>query len=198
MAKDKAKKDDKASDADEKSSKEAAAGAEGAEGAEGEGQEGGKPKKKLSGRTLVLFIALPAVLLIGGGVAAAFMLGLFGGGAKDEHAQAEKAKEEAHAVFFDMPEILVNLSGGEGQKGENFLKLVISLELPDQEAIGKVEAAMPRIVDGAQVFLREMRVDDFDGSAGMLRLREELLRRVSAAVAPLEVKDVLFKEIIVQ
>jgi flagellar FliL protein len=57
---------------------------------------------------------------------------------------------------------------------------------------------MPRIIDSAQVFLRELRLDDLQGSAGMLRLREELMRRINAAVSPVEVRDVLFKEIIVQ
>jgi len=169
----------------------------------GEGQTEGAPegdaapKKKLSGRTIVLFIALPAVLAIGLGVAAAFYFGVFG--TKDGKAAAEKAAKEAEekVVFFDMPELLVNMTGG-SDKAENMLKLSLSLELPNADATAKVQAAMPRIIDSAQVFLRELRLDDLQGSAGMLRLREELLRRIDAAVEPVEVRDVLFKEIIVQ
>ena len=163
---------------------------------EGEGAEGAK-RKKLSGRTIVLFIALPAVAVIALGVGAAFFLGVFGGKEEVKDAHAAAQAEAEHAVFFDMPELLVNMTGA-GEKQQNFLKLSLSLELPDAEATPKVQAAMPRIIDSAQVFLRELRLDDLQGSAGMLRLREELMRRINAAVAPVEVRDVLFKEIIVQ
>jgi flagellar FliL protein len=61
-----------------------------------------------------------------------------------------------------------------------------------------VNENLPRIVDNFQVYLRELRVDDLQGSAGMYRLREELLRRVNLAVRPARVKDVLFKEMLVQ
>ena len=57
---------------------------------------------------------------------------------------------------------------------------------------------MPRIIDNFQVYLRELRVEDLQGSAGMLRLREELMMRVNNAVKPAKVNDVLFKEMLVQ
>lgn len=183
----------------EEEAPEAAGEGEGAPPEEGgDGAEGGPKKKKLSGKTLVLFIALPALVLIAGGVGAAFFLGLFGG-KTDKAEGGEAAGEQAavHTVFFDMPELLVNLSGGD-EKTDHFLKLALSLELPDAEATKSVEEDMPRVIDSTQVFLRELRLDDLQGSAGMLRLREELLRRVNAAVAPISVHDVLFKEIIIQ
>ena len=43
-----------------------------------------------------------------------------------------------------------------------------------------------------------MRVEDLRGSAGMIRLKEELLRRVNISVQPIEVQDILFKEMLVQ
>ena len=54
------------------------------------------------------------------------------------------------------------------------------------------------MVDNFQVYLRELRVEDLRGSAGIYRLREELLARVNSAVRPTKVKDVLFKEMLVQ
>ena len=56
----------------------------------------------------------------------------------------------------------------------------------------------PRIIDNFQVYLRELRVEDLRGSAGIYRLREELLARVNNAVHPTKVKDVLFKDMLVQ
>ena len=46
--------------------------------------------------------------------------------------------------------------------------------------------------------MRELRATDLEGSAGMYRLREELLRRVNVAVYPAKVDAVLFKEVVVQ
>ena len=89
----------------------------------------------------------------------------------------------------------MNLNTG-GRKS-TFLKIRISLELQKAD-IPKVESIMPRIVDNFQTYLRELRIDDLKGSAGMYRLREELLIRVSAAAAPTKIKDVLFKEMLVQ
>ncbi len=62
----------------------------------------------------------------------------------------------------------------------------------------KLESILPRIVDNFQVYLRELRVEDLNGSAGLQRLREDLLLRVTNAAAPAVVKDVLFRELLIQ
>jgi flagellar FliL protein len=53
-------------------------------------------------------------------------------------------------------------------------------------------------VDQFQTYLRELRVEELSGSAATYRLKEELLRRVKIAAAPMDVEDVLFKDMIVQ
>ena len=58
-----------------------------------EGEEGAPVKKKMAGKTLILFIVLPAVLVVGGGAAAAMML--LGGGAPAAAATAG-AEPSAH------------------------------------------------------------------------------------------------------
>lgn len=168
------------------------------EGAE-EGEEGeGAPQSR---KRLLIIIGL-AFFLIVGGAAGAFFTGvldpLLGGG--EEHAEegeGEKKKTDAsEAVFFDLDEMLVNLNTG--RRKSTFLKIRVSLELADADDIPKIEAVMPRIIDNFQVYLRELRIEDLKGSAGMYRLREELLTRVNAAVHPAKVNDVLFKEMLVQ
>ena len=99
-------------------------------------------------------------------------------------------------VFFPLEEIIVNLNTG-GRKS-SFLKIRISLELTNSEDIPRIRDVMPRIMDNFQVYLRELRIEDLKGSAGMYRLREELLSRVNAAAAPAKINDVLFKEMLVQ
>ena len=90
----------------------------------------------------------------------------------------------------------VNLSGG--AKKSSFLKLKMSLEVGDAEYAKVVENLMPRIIDSFQLYLRQLRLEDLQGSAGMYRLREELLVRVNKIAEPAEVKDVLFTEMLAQ
>jgi flagellar protein FliL len=146
-------------------------------------------------KKLILFIAAPllAILLIGAGLYFTGMLNRFIG-TKGE-AQNEKAAPK-QTVFYDLPELLVNLNGN-GRKA-SFLKMSISLELENQVDVARLQSVMPRIIDNFQVYLRELRIEDLRGSGGMYRLREELLLRVNAAAAPAKIVDVLFKEMLVQ
>jgi flagellar FliL protein len=159
------------------------------------------PVKK-SGRGKLLIIAGGvAVLLLGGGAGAYFgglLDGLIGGGAEE---QQQAASEPApppppEPVFYALPELLVSLNTGERRTA--LLKVKVSLELADPADQPKVERQLPRIVDYCQVYLRELRLDEVRGSAGSVRLREELLRRISAAVAPVQVNDLLFNDLFVQ
>jgi flagellar FliL protein len=61
-----------------------------------------------------------------------------------------------------------------------------------------VRAAMPRLQDLFQTYLRDMRAEDLRGSMGTYRLREELIARADVAAAPAHVADVLFVEMLVQ
>jgi flagellar FliL protein len=62
----------------------------------------------------------------------------------------------------------------------------------------QIQPMMPRVIDTFQTYLRELRPSDLDGSAGLYRLKEELTRRVNAAITPNHVNALLFKEIVVQ
>lgn len=149
-------------------------------------------------KKLILFVVLPLLLLIGAGAGAYFsgaadpLLGLFG----DETAEPEERVAVGPAVFYDLPEMLVNLNTA-GRK-QSFLKIRVSLELADSRDVARVEQVMPRIIDNFQVYLRELRIDDLQGASGIYRLREELLTRVAAAAKPARINDVLFKDILVQ
>ena len=154
-------------------------------------------KKKFSGRKLVLFVILPALVLLLGGAGAAFVFGLFGGGAADQAAvKEEKAPAPKQTVFYDLPEMLVNLNAK--ARRPTFLKIRVSLEVNSMDDVSKLSPLGPKITDNFQVYLRELRAEDLRGSAGMARLREELLRRVTIAAKPIEIHDVLFREMLVQ
>ena len=173
---------------------------------------GGKKKK------LIIIII---VLLLGGGGAGAYFAGLFGGGEEveaevvldengepiesaegdgDVEGDGEEVAVEAVSlegpVYYALPEFLVNLNTG--GKGVSFLKASIVLELGGEKVVEKVKAVEPRIVDGFNTYLLELRSTDLVGSAGLYRLREEMTLRVNKAIYPDKVEDILFKEIIVQ
>jgi flagellar FliL protein len=191
-----------------------------AEGAPAEG-DAAKSKKKL-----ILFIATPilALAVIGAGLYFTGMLdGLLGKApvecaegdeeckaaqaahgakhgesAEGEHgaAGAEGGHAAAAGAFLPIPTMIVNLASDDGSP--RYLRLTVQLELKSQEDLHAVEAVIPRVIDQFQTYLRELRVRDLRGSAGIYRLQMELLWRVNQAAAPVEVKDVLFQEILIQ
>jgi flagellar protein FliL len=196
MAKKKKDKDPPPEDdeAEEKTAKD-----EGEEGAEGEGEEGAEGeggKKKLPLVKIAIFAGAPLLLIIIG-VVVALMLGVFG---KHDAKTADKAvanKPAADEVqFYDIPEILVNLNTG-GQT-QTYLKLQVALEIPKSAQVAAIEPALPRILDRFQVFLRELRLEDLNGSAGTYRLKQELLRRARLSGLAVPIDDVLIREMIIQ
>jgi flagellar FliL protein len=152
--------------------------------------------KPAGGRKKLIFMVGGVVLLLAAGGGAYFfgLLDRFIG--HKEQVVETAAPAPKQAVFFDLPDLLVNLNGA-GRKA-SFLKLSVSLELDKQDDVARLQAVLPRIIDNFQVYLRELRVEDLRGSGGIYRLREELLTRVNAAASPIKVTDVLFKEMLVQ
>jgi len=175
----------------------------------------GLEKKSISGKKMVIAVGgLVIVILVGLGV-----MSFFGGGdempeedtgdaeiermAQDaadkkdqERLEQDKPIEELKTLFLALPDQLYNLNTG-GQ-GSSFLKAQISLEVDRESYIADLEAKMPRILDEFNAYMRELRPEDLQGAAGIFRLKEELLMRINQAVAPTRVKDVLFRQFLVQ
>lgn len=150
--------------------------------------EGGKAKAPAKSKKKLFIYAgagLGALLLLAGGY---FMF--FSGGKHAEKVEVVKA------VYFDLPEMIVNLSAS--SERPQYLRVKVTLELPDNSVQNAVKTAMPRVIDAFQVHLRELRAVDLEGSAGLYRLREELMRRINIAIAPAKIRAVLFKEVVVQ
>jgi len=166
-----------------------------AENAEAEGEEGkAAPAKRKLPLKLIAMAAGGLLALCGLGAGGYYFF--FSG--KSEAAVAANTQIKPPA-FLDLPDVLVNLSSaGTGNERTQYLKVKIVLELPDQQLSAQIQPVMPRIMDTFQTYLRELRPTDLDGSAGLYRLKEELTRRVNAAIAPNHINAVLFKEIVIQ
>lgn len=211
-----------------------------------EGEEGAPAKKKMAGKTLVLFIILPAVLVLGGGGAAAMML--LGGGTPataaeshgeeashgepkaedghgeakaDDHGGGEAAAGGEHGAgggaatgdpgdvghalacsgddpcYYAMPKLIVNLAGTEGQRSP-YMELELTLESSSAATFKRVPDLMPRLKDQLNSFLRELRVEDLNGSTGTWRLRRELLNRFNTVMDPKKVDAVLIESMLIQ
>ena len=167
------------------------------EDAERESVTDARPPAKGGGRKRLLIMVGAGALLLGGGGAyfSGLLDGVLGGGKGQTEAQKAEALL-ADPVFYQLPDFLVSLNTGD--RRAVFLKLKISLELTSETDRGRIDKLLPRIADYCQVYLRELRMDDLRGSLGTARLREELLRRIAAAAAPVTVTDVLFGEMVVQ
>jgi len=162
--------------------------------ADAEGEEGAKKPSGIKRFLSIKFIAIAAVALIAVGGVGGGAYHFLGGSSRTEAAPAAKIKPP---VFFEMPDVLVNLSST-GNDRTQYLKVKVVLELPDEAMKAQIEPLMPRLMDAFQTYLRELRPTDLDGSAGLYRLKEELTRRVNAAISPDRINAVLFKEIVIQ
>jgi flagellar FliL protein len=207
-----------------KEKKSAAPEGEAAEGAEG--VEGAAPAKKKPPLMVLVAAGVGALVVLGGGGAAALMFlkkpaaEEHGEAAKGDHAPKKKdkkaeggehgAKAEGEGgepgaatikpgpdgvVFYTLPDILVNMQTAGGRP--TFLKLKLTLELPDETVAETLDPNMPRLQDMFQTFLRELRPEDLAGSQGSFQLRQEILRRVNLVAAPAKVNAVLIEEMLV-
>ena len=183
--------------------------------AAGEGAEGEKPKKKLPMKMMLIAGAAALVVVGGGGAGAFFMLkpkpeaaagkdakkkspAKKKGGDKDKKDDKEAAvvKEGPDGVlFYTIPDIVVNMQTADGRP--TFLKLKLTLELPDQATVDELEPNLPRLQDMFQTFLRELRPEDLSGSQGSYQLRMEILRRVNLVIAPSKANAVLIEEMLI-
>jgi flagellar FliL protein len=157
---------------------------EGEAAASEEAPKGGRKK-------LILFGAAGLLALAGAG----------GGYVYFTRTGAEKAEAQKlvkPVAFMDIREMVINLANEPNQERPRLLKFRASLEVKEAKLVAEIQPLLPRVEDTFQVFLRELRASDLEGSAGVYRLREELLRRVNIAVYPSKVDAVLFKEIVVQ
>jgi len=159
---------------------------------------------------LVILVAIGVAVVVAGGIGGAWALGLFAGGQPAAATGADASQPAAaggddptaarepavEPIFVDLPHLLVNLVSDGG--GSRFLKLALAVEVDDQSTAERIERLAPRIVDSFQLYLRTLTPDDLRGPGSMFRLKEDLHVRIHEAIAPAEVRDVLFKEMVVQ
>jgi flagellar FliL protein len=114
-----------------------------------------RSKKKL------LIIVTAAVLVLGAG--GGFGAYMFLGGEAPAEGESVAAVDDTPPVFYDMPEIVIRLDGGQGP----YLKLATVLDLAPEHTPDDIKAIEPRLLDMMQTYLIELKPDDIKGTAGM-------------------------------
>ena len=154
-------------------------------GADGEAAPAKKGKLKL------IIAAVGFIAILGSGAGWFFFMR---GHGEEVHAEAPPPKPPS---FVEVPDMMVNLVGAPGERVQ-YLRVKVVLEIKDEKQVEAIKPNLPRVTDLFQTYLRELRPSDINGSAGLFRLKEELTKRVNAALSPNQVSAVLFKEILVQ
>ncbi|WP_342361516.1 flagellar basal body-associated protein FliL [Terrarubrum flagellatum] len=147
-------------------------------------------------KSKLIMMAAAALIVLGGGGGAGWWF--FIKKKADAHAQDAAHMPKKQIAFVELKDMMINLSQTQGSERQNYLKLKIALEVADPKIVPEIQPLVPRIEDTFQVYMRELRATELDGSSAVIRLKEELLKRVNIAVYPAKVDAILFKEILMQ
>jgi flagellar protein FliL len=168
---------------------------DGDEDEEGEGEEGGGGSRK----KLFIIIGIVVILLIGG-AAGAYFAGLFDSSSSTEKSAGGEPESEGgegvEVIYKEFPDILTNLN--EGRRKKVGVRIKVVLELASEEESLRMDSIMPKVHDRIQVYIRAQKLEDLKGSAGIQRIREELLAMLNKAFAPTKIRDLYFKEMLVR
>ncbi len=185
-----------------------------------DGVEGEAPAKKKLPLKMLMIVGAAALVVLGGGGTAAFVFlkpkPEAAADAKGDHGKDKKKDKKNEkkkdgkegeksaaivregpdgVVFYTLPDVVVNMQTADGKP--TFLKLKLTLELPDAAAVEQLDPNMPRLQDMFQTFLRELRPEDLSGSQGSYQLRMEILRRVNLVIGPSKANAVLIEEMLI-
>jgi flagellar FliL protein len=165
--------------------------------AEVETEEGeAKPARRGIPRRLLIMGGAGLIVLLLAGAALYFFV-FAGRSATADASKQAVAAAAPDSFIFNLPSMTVNLND-DGAAGDQFLKLTVALEVANEGVMRDIQPRMAKVVDAFQVYLRELRKSDLEGSEGIYRLKEELRRRVNVAIFPAQIDGILFKEILVQ
>lgn len=152
-----------------------------------ESTQSGGDAPKARGKAWLL--AIPAIVLLGGGGFYATYAGLIGGPATAASHTPEAVHKEAGFLDLDPLTLTVGARGNVRQ-----LRFRSVLELG--ESPGGVSAQMPRILDVMAGYLRALPVDTLEDPTALLRIRAQLLRRIQLLCGPDAVDDLLILDFV--
>ena len=162
-------------------------------------EEEAKQAKSIIGKRLIFILIglLMTIILIV--LAALYFTGVLDDLINPEPQTLEEAaamrgdNAEDIGYFYPLDEFSVVVQSSSSRPRSLTLKLILELEAESDKLF--IDQLLPRVMDSFQVFIRDLRVNELEGSMGIYRVREELLRRINAAISPIKIRDVLFENI---
>jgi len=153
-------------------------------------EEGAEAPPKKSKKLLIIILAVVLLVVLGGG--AAFMLLKKGDHAEDDEETAEetakpgkkkdkKKDKEAHPVFINLDAFTVNLVP---ETGDQYLQVVLSLEVEDVTAETDVKAKMPKIRNNLTLLLSSKKASELLPKEGKEQLAEALKDEINSVIEP--------------
>lgn len=174
-----------------------------------EGAEAPAPKK--SKKMLIIILAVVVLVLGIGGAAAFLLMSKNADHADDEEVATEKAKpakkkkgeKEAPPVYVPLEAFTVNLIP---ETGDQFLQLIISVEVPDAHFADELKTYMPKLRNNIMLLLSDKKASQLITKEGKETLALELREQINGVLDPSSkgkkgegpVKDVLFTSFIIQ
>ena len=178
-----------------------------------EGAAEAPPKK--SKKMLIIILAAVLVIVLAGGGAAFFLLKKSDDHAEDgevaaekESAKKKKGEKEAVPVYIPMEPFTVNLVP---ETGDQYLQVVLSLEIEDAAADAALKAVMPKIRNNITLLLSSKKASELLPKEGKEQLVEALKDEINGVIEPPKknkkgeivapegpVKAVLFTSFIIQ
>lgn len=152
-------------------------------------EEGTAEAPKKSKKLLIIILSVVLVLVLAGG-GAAFML-LSGNNAEEDEEQAEettkpkKAKKKeapsAPPVFVNLDPFTVNLVP---ETGDQYLQVVLSIELESPEADLQMKSLMPRIRNNITLLLSSKKASELLPKEGKEQLAAALKDEINTVINP--------------
>ena len=142
------------------------------------------------------------MVMIGGAVAVTVLAaglwfsGILGQLTGHSHAARSGVAVAEQPVLVDLPDMVSNLDTGTHRA--SFIKLHAKIKVIHAADAAAIQSNLPQILDIFQTYLRSTRPDEVRGGEGTYRLREALMNRIDAEIAPAQVADLFFTQILVQ
>ncbi len=142
-------------------------------------------------RKKLMLLLLPLVVAIGlsVGLYYAFNSKIDSKGIDFNVIQYNKGSDEGATVFYDLPEIKVDVKG---KDRTHKLRLKLNIELSSVDDIMVIQAMAPRLTNAVLNHTIELYVEEIEGTTGLYWLKEELLYRFNLVASPVRIKNLNF------
>lgn len=156
--------------------------------------EGAAPAKKGSKKTMILAMGLFFIIVL---LVAAVVFLMSKGGEEEEgdeeeiaaeqekQKRKEKKKDDKPPVFVALDPFTVNLQPSDDpMAGDQYLQIVMSLELDDFSSELELKNQLPRIKNDITIFLSSKNAEELKSSDGKARLADDIRDKINVVLNP--------------